>query len=251
MRWLGILSLGTMLAVGVGVGWRLLSLTRRTGGAPEACMGLGLLLVTVVGGPLSAVGRLPQLLGTTAGDFLFALGLAATLAGIACFYAFTWRVFRPGSRAARGVLWAACLALAVQWVGLLSASSRGASLDEIVPHTRPWALAIVLTLALGFLWTAVESLTYHALLRRRLALGLADPVVTNRFLLWGLSGLATVALSATVAASLLAGHAPLRDTPPLVCIALAGVVSAGTWYLAFLPPAPYLRFLRRREPARS
>ena len=38
----------------------------------------------------------------------------------------------------------------------------------------------------NLLWGAVESLRYYALMRRRLRLGLADPLVTNRFLLWGL-----------------------------------------------------------------
>ena len=99
---------------------------------------------------------------------------------------------------------------------------------------------------LSFLWTALESLTYHRMLRRRLALGLADPVVVNRFLLWALSGLALVALCGGIGASILAGYAPLRDGPPLLCIGGASVVASVTWYLAFLPPAGYVRFLRRR-----
>src|SRR5262249_16178730 len=37
----------------------------------------------------------------------------------------------------------------------------------------------------GVVWMSVESFRYGAMLRRRLRLGLADPLVANRFLLWG------------------------------------------------------------------
>ena len=43
-------------------------------------------------------------------------------------------------------------------------------------------------------WIAIESLRYRSLLLRRLALGLADPVLINRFGLWG-SGCAAASLS--------------------------------------------------------
>src|SRR5690606_3537968 len=41
------------------------------------------------------------------------------------------------------------------------------------------------------LWTMVESYRYYGLLRRRLALGLSDPLLTNRFFLWGIPSLGT------------------------------------------------------------
>ena len=45
------------------------------------------------------------------------------------------------------------------------------------------------------LWGAAESLRYFSMMRRRAKLGLADPLVTNRFLLWGLGiGAAMVGL---------------------------------------------------------
>ena len=40
---------------------------------------------------------------------------------------------------------------------------------------------------LAFAWGGFEALRYFFLLRRRQALGLADPVVTNRFLLWAIA----------------------------------------------------------------
>jgi hypothetical protein len=46
-------------------------------------------------------------------------------------------------------------------------------------------------------------------MRRQLALGLGDPVVANRLLLWALSGFATVTLCAVLAASMPAVGLPV------------------------------------------
>jgi hypothetical protein len=246
MQVVGIFSLASMLLVGGLVGGRLLMVASRTRQLPELAVGLGLLLVTVLGGPVAAVGRLPGLVRTGPGDLAFGLGLALSVAGIALLYVFTWRVFRPDSAWARLLVGLAVVVLAIEWWGLVQASGKGTTLDEIIPHTRPWALAIVGMVSLSFLWTAVESLDYHRMLRRRLALGLADPVVVNRFLLWAFSGFALVALCAAIMASMLAGYAPLRDGPPLLCIASGAVVASVSWYLAFLPPDAYVRFVQRR-----
>jgi hypothetical protein len=121
---------------------------------------------------------------------------------------------------------------------------------EILPHTRPWGIAIVATLALVFAWTAAESLAYHAMLRRRIALGIADPVVANRVLLWAIAAVATVVLCGVIAASMLAGMAPMQHALPLCAIGAAALVASTCWTLAFLPPASYLAALRERSPVR-
>ena len=248
---LGVLALACLGVVGTLVGARLLLLARRTRELPELAIGLGLVFITVVGAPLSSVGRLPSLVSTPLGDAVFALGLVFSLTGIELVYVFTWRVFHASARWARMVPVLAGVALAVQLAGLLIASQRGGTMAEILPHTRPWGLAIVGMVALAFGWTAFESLRYHARLRRRLPLGLADPVVANRVLLWGVSGVATWCLCTALAGSMLAGQAPLRDPLPLAIIALSGIVTSLAWYLAFLPPAAWTRMLRRRAESRA
>jgi hypothetical protein len=246
MRALGIVSLAVMALTGVVVGVRLLALGRRTRQQPELLLGGGLLLVAVVGGPTAAIGRAPGLVATPTGDALLGLGLAATQIGIALFAAFTARVFRPDSARATLAVVALAAALGAEWQGLVSASTRGRTMEEILPHTRPWGIAIVTTLALVFAWTGVESLAYYARLRRRAVLGLADPVVANRVLLWAIAGFATVVLSAVIAACMRAGLAPLRHGLPLAAIGSAAMVASTCWWLAFLPPAGYPEAIRRR-----
>lgn len=244
MRVLGILSLASMAISGGVVGLRLLALGRRTRQQPELLMGLGLLLVAVLGGPLAAVGRLPGLLATTLGAVVFAIGLAATQLGIALFCAFTWRVFRNDQLWATLLLLGLTGALGAEWLGLLHASARGATMEEILPHTRPWAIAVVTTLALAFGWTGGESFAHYRRLRRQLAVGLGDPVVANRLLLWAIAGFATVLLCAVIGACLRAGLAPLRHALPLSAIGAAALCASTCWTLAFLPPAWYLAALR-------
>jgi hypothetical protein len=251
MRAFGIVSLAAMALAGVVVGCRLLALGRRTRQQPELLIGLGLVGVTALGTPLSFAGRLPVVVATPFGDGLFAAGLAATQAGIACFCVFTWLVFR------RDALWATLLlvllvgALGAEWLGLLHASARGATMEEILPHTRPWGVAIVSTLGLAFAWTGAEAFVVHRRLRRQLAFGLGDPVVANRMLLWAAAGFATVLLCGAIAACMLAGLAPLRHALPLGAIALSALSTSACWLLAFLPPARYLAALQRRAAARA
>jgi len=246
---IGLLSLALMGVVGVVVGFRLLRLGRRTGEQPEMLIALGLLLATVVGAPLSAVGRAPGIALTPAGNVVFACGMVAVQMGIAFFSLFTWHVFR------REALWATAgmaflVALCgVEWLGIVSASASGDTLEVVLPRTRPWGIAIVCTLSAVFAWTGLESLVHHRRLRRRLALGLADPVVTNRMWLWSVSGFATVGLGTVIAACMLAGLAPLGHALPQVAICAAALTSSACWTLAFLPPAAYRDSIRRRAEA--
>jgi len=243
---IGLLALGSMGALGVLVGVRLLLLARQTRQLPELSMGTGLLCVAVLGIPVCAAGRTPGLVATPLGDAIFGAGLAIALFGIGLLYVFTWRVFRPLAGWARALVVLVFASLGVAWIGLMVASSRGATLAEILPRTRPWGIAMVAQTAGAFAWTGIESLVYRARLQRRLALGLADPVLVNRFLLWGASALAAVALCAVVVASMLLGRAPLGDPMARIAMGAASAVVSLSWYLAFLPPERYVRRIRER-----
>jgi hypothetical protein len=244
VRAFGIVSLGLMALVGVSVGFRLLALGRRTRRQPELLIGLGLLLAAVVGAPLAALGRAPGIALTPLGDLVFACGIAATQFGIALLGAFTWLAFR------RDELWATLLfvtlagALGAEWLGIVSASASGDTLAQVLPRTRPWGIAIVASLAAIFAWSGGESLAHYLRLRRRARIGLGEPVVANRMLLWAIAGFATVVLCGAIAGCMLAGLPPLRHPLPLAAIALTSLCASACWALAFLSPATYLARLR-------
>jgi hypothetical protein len=96
-----------------------------------------------------------------------------------------------------------------------------------------------------FGWVSLEGLRYYTLMRKRRALGLADPVVTNRFFVWGAGeGVSSLVVLALLVAILSRGE--LSPTDPFVAafVTLAGLVNAFVWWLTFTPPAAYLRWVR-------
>ena len=60
-----------------------------------------------------------------------------------------------------------------------------------------WRSVLSVAFLATFAWTSSEALRYYGLMRRRFALGLADAVVVNRFLIWG--GGAAISTALTVA----------------------------------------------------
>lgn len=237
-----LLFVATVTLVGV----RMLLLARRTHGSPELLMGAGMVLVGAVGFPgglLSGFGRgsveslsLPIWVGAT----------LVTQIGILLIYAFTQQVFRPGVAWARAVVAAGAAFMLAGGIGAgaaLAAAEPGASSQEVA---RDWLFVSIVGYASCFLWSAVEGLAHFRMARRRMALGLADPVVANRFLLWGIFGLFASAVNVSSAIGNGLGFAP--DAPAvLVPMGVFGFGASAAMYLAFVPPGWYL--LRLRRPA--
>jgi hypothetical protein len=230
------------------VGARLLLVSRRTRGFPEFVLGLSLAGITGIGFPVVLLTELRQTIGpllTFAADFI---GSFAVTMGFVGFYIFTWRVFRPDSRwAAAFTMLGAGAALvataATVWLAIGIESS-----DEKFSIVRGWEILLFTSAATGFLWSAVEAILYHAMLRRRLALGLTDGIVTNRVLLWGLTGAAAGAALVILTLLRLADVNYMSAPVALFTAAACGLLASLFLYLAFLPPAAYLRWLERGAP---
>jgi hypothetical protein len=117
--------------------------------------------------------------GTPLGDALGIASRVGVAASVLCMIAFTRVTFRPDGSAARVVTWLL--------VGALLAGFFGSGLagDWIgVRSDLAWLWLEQCALVLGLGWAALESGRYHLLMRRRVKLGLAEPLVANRFLLW-------------------------------------------------------------------
>lgn len=246
MRWLAIVPLVLYSLTATVVGVQLLRLAARTRSLPELTLGAGLTAISLVGMPASAIGRSAAWIGTPVGDGLFAVGVAIAHAGLALFFVFTWVVFRRPSPWARLAALAGAGALALSAAGLLRVGLGSTDMARVFVQTRPFAIATVTLVALAFLWNGLESARYARMLRRRLTLGLADPVVLDRFRLWAVVGFASAIQSGVLAATMAAGRPPLTEPLPLATIAVMSTCSGAGWYLSFLPPAAYLERVRRR-----
>jgi hypothetical protein len=128
------------------------------------------------------LGAVPALLGGRASiipmefdQLAHAIGHAFLSLGIGALALFVWKCFGPASTWRKVAAAAAWLTLAGLFVaqGIVDGFRDG-------PVIR--VTAVVRGLVLG--WAFAESLHFRGQLRRRMALGLADPVVTNRFTLW-------------------------------------------------------------------
>jgi hypothetical protein len=240
MTWL-FLGFLLQIAACALVGARLLALARRTRELPELAFGSGFLLLGVFGQPLAVLGRSPLAGSAELAGALLGVGLAAQSLGCLCLAAGTWRVFRPDSRWAGAAVAGSAAVFAVSLVGhgLTVGFAGGADRGAFY-----WAG--LLARGGSFAWCAVEALLYHRRMRRRLRLGLGDPVVANRFLLWAIasSGL-VVAFLAFLAAKLAGVNA--ATSPPFLATSFAvALVCSVAMSLAFFAPQAWTRRVAAR-----
>jgi hypothetical protein len=244
LQLLGIGVLVMIVADGV-VGVRLLLLARRTRQLPELCFGLSFLLLGVLGYPLSIMARKAAMAGAPVPGLLPTAFLFQDLASLAMFVA-TWQTFRPAARWPRYVVGAGVAAFAASLLG-----------DSVV--ARAWLLrdgGVWYELGFwaragSFLFAAVEASRYYQAMRRRSRLGLADPIVTDRFRLWALSSSAISAAFLIFYMGRWWAENVATSLPVLAATSVAGLIAGGTVWLAFLPPAAYLQRVRLRAGTRA
>ena len=231
------------------VGIRLLLLWRRTRQLPEFTVGMGLLLVGGLGFPLMVAGGLGRLSNGEISLLIVGLGVASIGLGVTALNVFTWKVFRPHQPWGAALSLGTLLAGGVICVGAVRSMSLGpAAEDPIVTATR-WWIALRLLFQVWYIWTAIETLSEYARARRRLALGLSDPVVGNRMFLWGAMAVLGT-LNNTVAVTLeWHGLSPMYDPSAALVLAANGLVMGAFMVLTFMPPRSYVRFISRRAAA--
>ena len=228
---------------------RLLSRARKSGSLPEVSLATGYLLIAGLGYPMAAASIAAWTsLGETLARAVLLMGCVILRIGLAGIFVFTWRTFRPEGGWARALCFGGILLLTLDGsyaVAQLFATT-GYEAVVVIAGSGPVIAVSILLSALAFGWPAAESLTYYAKLRRRRALGIADPIVVNRFLLWGIACASSLIVSLANAATALLGLSILEYQPTILTSALLGVMNSMLLILAFLPPAPYLRFIRNR-----
>jgi hypothetical protein len=226
----------------LAIGVRLLLLARRTRGRPELLLGLGLGLTGGIGyGILIAVSLARTAAGAAPAPALTAWGLLGKGVhdvGVLAMLGFILTVFRPGETWARALAGAMAAVLLVGYVG--NAVTGGFA------ESRPqgfWYWLGFSAIGTYPMWMAAEAFRYHGLMRKRSALGLADPVVVNRFLLWGIASLFSVAAIWTISFPAILGK-PLEEQVALAPLAMSitalwGIGAISAYWLTFFPPAWY------------
>lgn len=237
---LGALGLLAFLVASLTVGVRLLRLGLRTRGLPELTIGTGFVVGAVVGYVPETVVLSTDWLSPEGEQLILSVTQVAIRLAALSILLFTWRVFRPDARWAGGLAGLLSACLVVSYVAFPSTQIYAQSTTE-----RLWYDLFAVSRSLCLAWGAIESLLYYAGARKRLRLGLSDPLVCNRFLMWGIGLSATSMLMASTLLAPLAGVDPAAASWVLL-ESLLGLIGAISIFLTFFPPPVYQRFVTQR-----
>jgi hypothetical protein len=239
---LALLGLSALASVAVSLvlGFRLLRLWSCSRQLPELAIGVSFLAAGVLGYVATVLGN-PGTAGLSevVAYRVMMSGIGLISVGVALTYLFVWKVFRPDAGWARALFWLACVTLLFTVVPISGGSGTAVQVNF---------LTVVGDLVRfgGGAWGAWESLRYYGLMRKRVRLGLAEPAVANRFLLWGIASLSTgsIFLVTSTVVRLALSPADGSVTPGVMTlISLLTLLTASNQWLAFLPPARYTRWI--------
>jgi hypothetical protein len=252
------------LLLSLVVGLRLLARARRGGWpAPELTLAIYFLVSAFLATPPQVIvyGGMgdPRLAVPDAwARGLLAFAVLGMAIGAAAAYVFTWKTFRADRLFAKVIVVAGCSCLAVGYA--IEAVSEGFApvMFAGAGHWLGWLGRTLATFGIAF-----ESFRYWLMLRRRLRLGLADPVVTNRFLLWAVWAVcSTLNFVADLASRAfywwwfgtiqpVPEYLAALVTPTIAVTMVLGAVSAVTLFLTFFPTPTYLRWVESRAAAQA
>jgi hypothetical protein len=219
------------------VGVDLLRRARTTQGLPEYFLGLAF----VFNGLAYFFADLPYIIGNDAilNTFSYTGRIFASLCALTIAI-FTWRVFRAEVRLAKASVWAigallvvglAVSAIERDWEGAYPLTYKGFWFE--------WVGGIV-----PFIWLAVESLRTYSRSRRQLRIGLADPLVTNRFLLIGLYGLlATITYPTYLWMYIIYERYGTWSESINTCVGIIELISLAALWISFSAPGFYRRWI--------
>jgi hypothetical protein len=235
----------TTLALSIFVAIRLFVVAFRTRGAPETAMGIyqGLIVSAIF--LYTILTRMGPDLDPTVGfrlvvvaNLMIALGVVALSVGVR-------RIYRPTEGWAVGL----CYATVVWVIGGWAWSSMGETLPTTVAPTAANTFFVTGRSAV-YLWGAFEGFRYHRMMQRRASLGLGDPVIAHRILLWGLFSFTMGSLAvASLAAGFALGDAYATSVPVRFITPVLSLIASVLLWLGFFPPAAYERLIARRARA--
>ena len=238
----GVLGAAAFALVSLVLGVGLLLMWRRTRKIPELLIGLTFLFEGVLSNTCNVLERFHARFPPEWWGPIHMGSVVSSCAAAICCAIAAWRIFRP-KRAWARALTAFCIVLLAAYT-LDSALPRP---GEPGPRNLTWWWIGIIPRAGAHAWMGVEAFLYQRMMRRRLRLGLGDPVVANRMWLWSCAGAATSILWLGVGvARTVGGAGGLQQPATLLFIAVLGLITSACNWLVFQPPRAYLAMIERR-----
>lgn len=167
-------------------GTRLIRLSWRSQKSPELLLGSSLLLW----GLAYVCWQIPIEMDNPLTQPLFFAARIFTDAATIVFAIFIWIAFRSRARWAKTLVFAIAIGVFTGIAGSIAVGDWGG----IQPISNPWWWADWAAGLVALSWVGVEGFIHYRNARPRVRLGLCDPLVCNRYLLWGITGIVWTAV---------------------------------------------------------
>jgi len=223
-----LFSLATVSAyclVCLVVGVKLLRLSRRTRRGPELLVGLAFLAGGMVGYPFNIAGTVLWSSGHDLALAAYGVGQIG-MASSAVMALGAWQImFARRSRPARIFLGAWGVVMAVLLVVCMRTTQPDPS-----RFASSWYSVLLFWQLTCYAVLAVAALHHAIQLHRREALGLADPVVTNRMMFWGVTEIAvSLQYVITLCSIVMAKHGMAGFFSPAIIASLGLIAATSAW----------------------
>jgi len=225
-------SLFLSIVIVIVVGARLIHVASKTRGVPELLIGVGF-VCDGVGRGLGQVGQ--RFVWADAGlvtAWLDGIFFAVVVAGLLALYAGVWQVFKKDRVSGATTCFLGCCIAAVGF-GMRIGSGDFLAMDLSNMGSRVFHFARVSV----FMWAMLEAFTFWRRLRKRVALGLAEPLAAAQIFCWAIAALGCVGMALIIGWNELDHQRSALDHPAsmgllLICTLVA---SSFLWF-AFIPP---------------
>jgi hypothetical protein len=219
------------------------------GGLPERLLGIHLIATIGFGSLLLSIASMSAYGGEPLAPAIFTAlvvgGNVATIAGLGLALWFSALVFHGGTRGPMTLAAASTASMAAAFAWYVAAG--GASTPGAIFGPSYWPL--VAAISVSDLWLVWDALACRRRMLKRLALGLVEPIVVERMLLWSVASLSrlVLVLMAPVTSALTDLEMRRSAAPWLLTVSgtfiLASCVSL---WLMLVPSARYRRWVERR-----
>jgi hypothetical protein len=234
--------IGSVLA-GLGylaVGARLVRLSIRTRSASEWVLGLAFLIWSL-SYALWVTSVASQGQPALESQLLIASRLATTLGGVGIAF-FPLLAFRRGSTWAKWLSASIAICLIVGRVG----SSWVGDPEGLEPLTNVWWWFDWFGEIAPAIWIGVEGLHHYGTTRPRVQLGLCEPIVGQRYLLWGIAGVFWTLLDFVVVGQFVEFWVTRTWSATMdYLIGFCEIAALAMIWLAYFAPATYRRWVAR------
>ena len=225
------------------LGVRLIRLGIRTRSAAEWLLGLTFLIWTLSYAPWVIAIALQGQFGLDS-QILIVSRIANNLAGVG-FAFFPLLAFRRGSTWAKRLSVSIAICLIVGTAG----SSWVGDPEGVEPLTNIWWWFEWIGEIAPAIWIGAEGLHHYGTYRPRIRLGLCEPIVGHRYLLWGIAGVFWTLLDFLIVGQCVEFWATRSWSATLDnLVAFCDIAALAMIWLAFFAPTIYQRWIDRSDP---